>query len=402
MLFCRELPLVGSLKVPMSRAVDVVPYETLQQPLSPFFLDYLAGRERVAPFLRPGRIRARRDRGRRHGGGSGSATAAVAEALARQQEARGSAQAAAARAARSRRRERPPIVTGQQAGLFGGPLFVLWKALATVVVARQLEAERGKPVVPVFWVASDDHDFAEVRGDDGGRRRGSAADAALRPARGAARAARPGTSRSTRRSAVSSTSWRGRCPPRSGATRRSSSSRPAIAPARRLSSAFARLVSRLLPELVVLDPADAELKRLVGAGAGARARRRLAELEAGARGRPGAARGRLPSAGAGAARLPEPVRGRGRPAPRARDRERHGRGARHARALAARRGAAARSRATRARGARARCCGRWCRTRCCRPPPTSPVRPRSRTTRRSDRPTRTSASRARCCCRGRA
>ena len=55
------------------------------------------------------------------------------------------------------------IVTGQQAGLFGGPLYVLLKAVATLEVARRLEQRRGRPVVPVFWVASDDHDFAEIR-----------------------------------------------------------------------------------------------------------------------------------------------------------------------------------------------------------------------------------------------
>ena len=88
--------------------------------------------------------------------------AAVAEALARQQEARGS-KAAAERARALAAPGAAAVVTGQQAGLFGGPLFVLWKALETVAVARRLEAERHKPVVPVFWVASDDHDFAEVR-----------------------------------------------------------------------------------------------------------------------------------------------------------------------------------------------------------------------------------------------
>ncbi|WP_067931593.1 bacillithiol biosynthesis cysteine-adding enzyme BshC [Alicyclobacillus kakegawensis] len=54
------------------------------------------------------------------------------------------------------------VVTGQQAGLFGGPLFALYKALSAVGVARRLERELRCPVVPVFWVASEDHDWAEV------------------------------------------------------------------------------------------------------------------------------------------------------------------------------------------------------------------------------------------------
>jgi hypothetical protein len=147
----------------MHEAVGVVPYEALQQPLSPLFLDYLAGHERARPFLRAdgfelGAITAAAERAI----GAERQAGVAAEALARQQEAMGSARAAE----RARALGRPgaaAVVTGQQAGLFGGPLFVLWKALATVAVARRLEAERGKPVVPVFWVASDDHDFAEIR-----------------------------------------------------------------------------------------------------------------------------------------------------------------------------------------------------------------------------------------------
>lgn len=54
------------------------------------------------------------------------------------------------------------VVTGQQAGFLGGPLLVLWKAAAAIRLARDLQKETGAPHVPVFWVASDDHDFAEV------------------------------------------------------------------------------------------------------------------------------------------------------------------------------------------------------------------------------------------------
>lgn len=64
------------------------------------------------------------------------------------------------------------VTTGQQPGLFTGPLYTVHKALSAIVVARRLEAERRVPVVPVFWVAGDDHDFAEgnhawVLGRDG-------------------------------------------------------------------------------------------------------------------------------------------------------------------------------------------------------------------------------------------
>lgn len=54
------------------------------------------------------------------------------------------------------------IVTGQQAGLCGGPLLVLYKALTCVRLARELEVALAQPVVPIFWVASDDSDVEEV------------------------------------------------------------------------------------------------------------------------------------------------------------------------------------------------------------------------------------------------
>jgi len=55
------------------------------------------------------------------------------------------------------------VTTGQQPGLFGGPLFTLHKALTAAALAGRLEAILGVPVLPVFWVASEDHDWAEVR-----------------------------------------------------------------------------------------------------------------------------------------------------------------------------------------------------------------------------------------------
>ena len=53
------------------------------------------------------------------------------------------------------------IVTGQQVGLFGGPTFALYKALSAVKLANEATAA-GVDAVPVFWLATYDHDLAEV------------------------------------------------------------------------------------------------------------------------------------------------------------------------------------------------------------------------------------------------
>ena len=54
------------------------------------------------------------------------------------------------------------IVTGQQAGLFGGPLFTLYKGLTACKLAAQVSQDHGVPAVAIFWVESEDHDWDEV------------------------------------------------------------------------------------------------------------------------------------------------------------------------------------------------------------------------------------------------
>ena len=53
------------------------------------------------------------------------------------------------------------VVTGQQVGLFGGPMFAIYKALTAVKLAEEATAA-GVDAVPVFWLATSDHDLAEV------------------------------------------------------------------------------------------------------------------------------------------------------------------------------------------------------------------------------------------------
>jgi bacillithiol biosynthesis cysteine-adding enzyme BshC len=54
------------------------------------------------------------------------------------------------------------VVTGQQVGLFSGPAYAIYKALTAVQIAQEL-THSGIPAVPVFWMATEDHDLDEVR-----------------------------------------------------------------------------------------------------------------------------------------------------------------------------------------------------------------------------------------------
>ncbi|WLD95057.1 bacillithiol biosynthesis cysteine-adding enzyme BshC [Alkalihalobacillus sp. AL-G] len=54
------------------------------------------------------------------------------------------------------------IVTGQQAGLLSGPLYTIHKCISAILLAKEQESKLGTPVIPVFWVAGEDHDFDEI------------------------------------------------------------------------------------------------------------------------------------------------------------------------------------------------------------------------------------------------
>ena len=117
---------------------------------------------RFSPAIRPiARRGPTRSRARRRTIGVVDEIAAV---IAAQQERRD----APPRGARSRRGCSPTartvaVVTGQQAGLFGGPLFTLLKALTALKLAEQVSRDHGVPAVAVFWIDAEDHDWEEVR-----------------------------------------------------------------------------------------------------------------------------------------------------------------------------------------------------------------------------------------------
>lgn len=87
----------------------------------------------------------------------------VADVIAAQQERRQSP-AQSRMALRELRDARTvAVLTGQQAGVFGGPLFTLLKAVTAVRLAERVRTEHGVPAVAVFWIDAEDHDWDEVK-----------------------------------------------------------------------------------------------------------------------------------------------------------------------------------------------------------------------------------------------
>jgi bacillithiol biosynthesis cysteine-adding enzyme BshC len=86
---------------------------------------------------------------------------ALADALDAQSRAYGAGSATLANIAKLRTGARA-IVTGQQVVLLGGPLLTLLKAATAIARARQATAETGIEHVPIFWLATEDHDLEEV------------------------------------------------------------------------------------------------------------------------------------------------------------------------------------------------------------------------------------------------
>jgi bacillithiol biosynthesis cysteine-adding enzyme BshC len=129
---------------------------------SPLLKDYLYHFDRVSQFYNgspydPRSYRSVADQMSRFAFARGE----IAEVLARQNRAFGCSELTLANVQRLSQSGTFAIVTGQQVGLFSGPAFTLFKALTTVRLAQSL-SEQGLPCVPVFWLATEDHDLEEV------------------------------------------------------------------------------------------------------------------------------------------------------------------------------------------------------------------------------------------------
>jgi len=149
------------------------------------------------------------------------------------------------------------VVTGQQVGLFGGPSFTIFKALTAIKLADQA-TRSGVDCVPVFWLATEDHDLAEVNqlsipGPDGSLQKLTA------PAEGLSNApvgtVRFGSEIDAVVEAASGLLAPGEI---------SDFLREAYRPGETFGNAFARLLARLFADwgVILLDSADPEFHRI--------------------------------------------------------------------------------------------------------------------------------------------
>lgn len=88
--------------------------------------------------------------------------AAISAALVAYNTALGADEAALDGARRLASPEALTVVTGQQPGILGGPAYSVFKAITAILLARRESERLSAPVVPVFWIAAEDHDFAEI------------------------------------------------------------------------------------------------------------------------------------------------------------------------------------------------------------------------------------------------
>jgi len=241
------------------RAARTISFDALKQPLSPLFRDYFASRGKASDFYPLGFSREDMARAAATTAAFAHPRREVAEALAREQpegsQARKNAEAL-------QDPKTLAVVTGQQAVLFGGPLYVLYKALAAMELARHMSESLKTTVVPVFWVASDDHDFAEIRATthmDGNSelktlRYEPAVEPNLQPASTIILDRTIDPLAKSVRDLLPASPWRDEVCDAMVA---------AYQPGDSISGAFSKLLQHFLPGLVIMDPAVKALKALM-------------------------------------------------------------------------------------------------------------------------------------------
>jgi len=206
--------------------------------------------------------------------------AGICEVLARQNRAFGCSEPTLANIERLSQPGTFAVVTGQQVGLFSGPAFTLYKALTTVRLAQSL-TEQGISTVPVFWLATEDHDLEEVS-------QGATFDdeynlLALRDSGSRPAPRSPvGEVRHTKEIAVALGQLEAALPPGETRSRLLQDLRECYVPGATWGESFGRFLTRLFGRwgVILLDPLDESVHRL-SAGVYQQAIEKAAELRAG-------------------------------------------------------------------------------------------------------------------------
>ncbi|HMG75100.1 MAG TPA: bacillithiol biosynthesis cysteine-adding enzyme BshC [Pyrinomonadaceae bacterium] len=153
---CHSTPEQAGLRVETIK-FDQIPQQTR------LFLDYLRDPVALRRFY-PEAVRAHyevSERRERVLANHKTDRTAVCDALDRMNRGWGATEKTLANIRQLREADCIAVVSGQQAGLFAGPLYTIYKALSAVKLAECM-AQRGIKSVPVFWIATEDHDFPEV------------------------------------------------------------------------------------------------------------------------------------------------------------------------------------------------------------------------------------------------
>jgi bacillithiol synthase len=153
---CHSTPEQAGLRV------ETIPFDQIPQQTR-LFLDYLGDPIALRRFY-PEAVRFHSDVSERRERVLANHTTdrdVVCDALEQMNLRWGASEATLANIRLLRNNDSIAVVSGQQAGLFTGPLYTIYKALSAVKLAECM-SQRGIKTVPVFWIATEDHDFAEV------------------------------------------------------------------------------------------------------------------------------------------------------------------------------------------------------------------------------------------------
>ncbi len=139
-----------------------IPFSSFES-FSRLFQDYTEEFEKLAPFFN-GDYRSDEDltRACERAAAKHPNRAPLAEILTRQAASFNLAESSATLLEKISDPSSVAVVTGQQLGLFGGPLYTLFKSVTAIQLAARLEQLTGRGAVPVFWLEGEDHDFQEI------------------------------------------------------------------------------------------------------------------------------------------------------------------------------------------------------------------------------------------------